>query len=265
LISNSLLLGIDFEDQERLYGKKGTTRLKKSSKILMRFLKKHKIKTTFFIVGDVARENDKIIEEIILNGHEIACHSNNHIPLNQLNSKKFSNDLKTNKKILEAIGAKNIYGYRAPRFSLTKKHKWVYEVLKDEGFKYSSSVLPGNPVEYGWKDIGPKPILINKILEIPITMIKFPFFSVPYGGLYLRLIPEILLLKYINNKRFDQIVSYIHPYDFDFNQKPIDSNINYFKNKLLFYNRLSTYGKLDRLVKKFKTIKYIDFFNQIIK
>lgn len=258
-------MGIDFEDQERLYGKKGTTRLKKSSKILMKFLKKNKIKTTFFIVGNVARENQGIIEEIVLNEHEIACHSNNHIPLNYLDAKKFSIDLKKNKKILEEIGAKNIYGFRAPRFSLTEENKWAYEVLKDEGFKYSSSVLPGNPIEYGWKDIGTKPILINKILEIPITMIKFPFLSIPFGGVYLRLIPEVLLSKYIINKRGNQIISYIHPYDFDFDQKPRGLDINYFKKKLLFYNRISTYRKLNNLIKNFKTIKYIDYFNQIKK
>jgi len=264
-MKSPLLLGIDLEDQERLYGRKGDTRIRFATKYLLEFLNENNIKTTFFIVGDLARENNKIIEEIISSGHEIGCHSNSHITLDNLNPKKFSIDLKRNIKILKDLGAKNIFGFRAPRFSLNKQTKWAYEVLLDQGFKYSSSVLPGKTLEYGWEGLDQKPNIQNKIWEIPMTLIKTPFLGIPFGGMYFRLIPE-LLTKQIQSNYLSEglpLVSYLHPYDFDYKQQKLSLNKNYLKNTLLFYNRKSTIPKLANIIQHFTPMKYIDYLNQL--
>ena len=263
-MKSPLLLGVDFEDQERLYGTEGTTRIKYATKYLLRFLNKNNIKTTFFIVGNLARENNKIIENIIASGHEIGCNSNSHTSLDKMKQKEFSIDLKKNKQVLKDLGAKDIFGFRAPRFSLSEKTKWVYEVLHDQGFQYSSSVLPGNVLEFGWKGFDIRPNIQNKIWEIPISLIDTPFLGFPIGGMYLRLIPNIIISKWLNNfNKVRPLVSYIHPYDFDFKQKKTSLNINYIKNELLFYNRISTVPKLRNLLLKFSPMKYIDYLKQL--
>ena len=251
------LLGIDLEDNERNYGIKGKTRFKYASELLLDFLDEHNIKTTFFILGESARENKNIIRRIISSNHEIGCHTNDHTPLDRLNPKSLYKNLKKNKEILFDLGAKDIYGFRAPTFSLTKKSKWVYEILYELGFKYSSSIMPSKfGVQYGWKDFGYHPRKVYGLWELPISIHKIGFIDIPLGGFYLRLLP-IFLLRLLN--RSEALTSYIHPYDFDYLAPLKRLKSNYILNYLLYYGRKSTLSKIKLLSKKHSYMKYIDY------
>ena len=256
----NFLFSIDLEDQERLYGKTGRTRIDYSTSILLAYLEELKVQITFFVVGEFALENKSLTKKIIECGHEIGCHSYEHNPLESLNPKSFKNDISKNKKILEDLGAKNVVGFRAPKFSLTKNCDWAYGVLKDQGFKYSSSVMPTKlGVQYGWNEFGFNPVKIDGILEIPVSIFRSLMFYLPVGGAYLRLIPKSLLSKLPIHS--DDLVSYIHPYDFDFDQPYSKLKNNFFNNFLLFYNRKSTIPKISSLAKNRTVIKFIDYFN----
>ena len=50
---------------------------------------------------------------------------------------------------MEGITGKNVLGYRAPSFSITKKSLWAFDILEELGFEYDSSVFPTNHDIYG--------------------------------------------------------------------------------------------------------------------
>ena len=155
------------------------------------FLDEQNCKTTFFVVGDVAKAYPHLIEKIVLKGHEIGCHSNRHTPLDKMDPETFKSDLNENMKALFDCGVKNIYGFRAPVFSLCENTKWAHQILADMGFVYSSSVLPVKNPLYGWPSFGKDiKIVDEKICELPVTFYKSPVFSFPFsGGIYFRIIP----------------------------------------------------------------------------
>src|SRR5438874_10538550 len=57
------------------------------------WLPRHAFHATFFVVGEMARRYPDLVREIAHRGHEIACHSNRHIPLDQQSPEEFRADL----------------------------------------------------------------------------------------------------------------------------------------------------------------------------
>lgn len=74
---------------------------------------KYETKAIFFVLGDIARKNPKLIKTIYNKDHEIASHGVSHIPLWDLNYDKFNSELKDFKKIIKKIlgNATQIYGF----------------------------------------------------------------------------------------------------------------------------------------------------------
>ena len=237
----------------------------------LNWLNKYNFKCTFFTVGNIAEIYPSLINEIVMEGHEIAAHSNNHIPLNKLTKNEFKDDLKRNVDNLLKCGSNQIKGFRAPIFSLTESTKWAYEVLEELNFKYSSSVLPAKNPLYGWKEFGVTPKKVNKsIIELPMTLGRIGFLRLPYaGGVYFRALPNWVIKNKIKNHRYKvktsllPLLGYFHPYDIDCNQeKFIHPGINNNKlyNKLMYYNRNKVFDRLDYIIENdFEIIRYDDF------
>ncbi len=221
----------------------------------LEWLKSSNSKCTFFVTGDIARLYPSLINEIISEGHEIACHTNDHLPLDKQTPIEFRIDLEKNILALERAGAKKIEGFRAPIFSLTPKTQWAYDILFELGFTYSSSVLPAKNPFYGWENFGYSPKRVNnKIVEIPLTMGKFGPVIVPaVGGVYFRVLP-FLSIKSITKKRLKNkmpVVGYFHPYDIDSEQERYMNpgiNDSHFYNFLMYYNRSKVFNRLDGIM-----------------
>jgi len=220
------LFSIDLEDIRDMVpnGHQYEERLPETTNQYLNFLSENKAKVTFFVVGDVARNYPEIIQQIIHEGHEIACHSDKHIPLDELGEDRFKKDLDTNINALLKAGATNIQGYRAPIFSLTKTTSWAYKYLAEAGITYSSSVLPANNFQYGWEGFGKDPVTIENVLEIPMSILNNQRFPYPFGGgAYFRVLPTFLIKKAFK-RAFQQnktVLGYFHPYDIDTEQKGI--------------------------------------------
>lgn len=219
------------------------------------FFDKHAIKTTFFVVGNVARAFPDTIRLIADKGHEIACHSNAHIPLNKHSKQSLKNDLGENLNALYKCGIKKVYGFRAPTFSLTAQSEWVYDILADFGFTYSSSVLPAKNPLYGWSGFGNNMRLMNgKIHEIPMTTAKILFLNVPFaGGVYFRVFPFFLTKRYFNKnwQNHQPVLSYFHPYDIDYKQEKFmhpGINNSTFYNYLMYANRKNLLKKIEKVI-----------------
>ena len=266
-IPTHYLLSIDLEDIQGSTKEKPSNpaRIYEVMRRCLSLLNKHEIKITFFAVGDLAKKVPLLIREIIGSGHEIGCHSQNHTPLDKLTAKEFKYDLMRNVEVLKNLGAERVQGFRAPFLSLVNSTKWVWDVLADSGFKYSSSVLPARNPLYGWEGFPRIPTkLSNGLWELPVSVTRKLVFNIPFAaGSYLRILPKPFIshfCKWYESQCFP-IISYIHPYDMDEHQEKLKVMENPVFNWLLYYNRKSTIPKICGLLGKFPAIRFIDYVN----
>jgi len=266
-----LLFSIDFEDIRYLVpdGFKYEERLPQMIGKYLDFLRRHDAKGTFFMVGKAAKHYESLVKEIIAEGHEIGCHTYDHKPLNFHTIESFREDLGKNLDILYALGAKDIHGFRAPGLSLTAKTSWAYEVLEEHGLKYSSSVMATKSAFHGWPEFGTDFKLVdNKIWELPPTLLRNPFLSIPFASsVYFRFLPVMFSKWAMNNafKRGDPVISYFHSFDIDFEQERfmhpgVDGSQLY--NFLMYYNRKGMLERFEKMLPKDITImphgKYVE-------
>jgi polysaccharide deacetylase family protein (PEP-CTERM system associated) len=261
----TFLFAIDLEDIRLMLtnGSRYKERVPDNTYKYLEWLKKYNANCTFFITGNVAIKYPSLINEIIKEGHEVACHTNNHTPLYRFSPEEFKKDLFINKNILLQCGAASVEGFRAPIYSLTEKTSWAYNILKEAGFTYSSSVLPTNNPLHGWKNFSKEPVLTaSGIIELPITVAKTFLYTMPVcGGIYFRNIPLFLLKKNIRSlKERTPLVAYLHPYDIDTEQEYFmhpEINNNKLYNYLMYRNRSKTFNRLDYIMTNgYKIITY---------
>lgn len=204
-------------------------RIVKNTKIILKLFEKHNVKATFFTVGHIAEKNPELIKEVVLQGHEIASHSQYHIDLRKMSPDSFEEDLKKSIKTLESISGEKIHGFRAPYYSINKQNFWVFDILK-KYVKYDSSVFPVKTTLYGlpkaprhaYKMSKSNPLLEDKnekLLELPPATLKIPIIgNFPIaGGFYLRMVPLSFIklgIKRINKQNKNAMI-YVHPHDID--------------------------------------------------
>lgn len=88
---------------------------------VLKVLKKHHAKATFFMVGSQVNANPKMAKKVYAEGHEIGNHSYSHADLKQLSNAKIKSQLsKTNKAIKSATGH-NPTAFRPPYGSVDKR------------------------------------------------------------------------------------------------------------------------------------------------
>lgn len=122
-----------------------------SAKEVLKILKKHQTKLTFFILGQIYDWYPQVIEKIAQEGHEIAYHTHTHDILKT--KKDLVNSLERSKGFLKKYKPR---GFRAPSFIITKEH---FSILKDYGFEYDSS----------YYDAYLSRELVNGLLELPVS------------------------------------------------------------------------------------------------
>ncbi|MBU3916011.1 polysaccharide deacetylase family protein [bacterium] len=264
------LFSIDLEDvSNEITGKNSYThRVPIMTHRILRFLKSTNSFATFFTTGDIARLFPSLIKEIVNEGHEIGCHSDKHLPLTALTPKLFKEDLQRNTDALRKAGADKIYGFRAPIFSLVKKTEWAYEILKELGFLYSSSVLPAKHPLFGWEEFGGDLKKTDGVFEVPLSITPFPLVRLPFsGGAYFRMFPLFILEFLFNNLKKSQkpITGYFHPQDIDVEiGKLIYKEYGAAYNFILNYNRSSVFKKIEGLTKKgYSLISYKSYIDNM--
>lgn len=270
--NKTYLFSIDLEDIRFLLkdGNSYPERVSINTKRYLDWLDKKGAKCTFFVVGNIAKAYPLLVKEIYDRGHEIACHTNMHIPLDKQTPEEFKRDIEQNLASLKACGVENITGFRAPIFSLTQETDWAYDILKELGFTYSSSILPAKSPLYGWKAFGKEPkTLTNGLMEIPMSVGNFGPLTVPYaGGVYFRILPSFLIRKKFRKEIAKKpVLGYFHPYDIDFDQERfMMPGINNSKlyNYLMYFNRKNVFKRLNKLVKNdIEIIRYDTYVKKI--
>jgi len=208
-------------------GSPGKPQIADSIALILNLFRRHGVRATFFVLGEIAQSNPEIIQSIRDGNHEIACHGMNHLPLRELTPEKFGADLRKFRSLMadllqEDIG---IYGYRAPTFSLDNRTKYALTCLADNGFIYDSSVYPIKNYLYGvrgaplsiyrpdFQDVS-KQDSKGRMLEFPLTVFEVGRLRIPITSFCSRVLPYVVLrsiLRRINRAR--PFVLYFHPWE----------------------------------------------------
>ncbi len=213
-MKREVLLSFDIEEfdfpKERgqdITVEKGVAVSKIGAQKILKILKRQKVKATFFVTGNFAKNAPEIVKQMLADGHEVAAHGVDHFIQKKT-------DIKEAKTILEKITKQKIVGWRQPRMQ-----KIDYDELSRHGYLYDSSVNPAFiPGRYNNSKLGRTPFVIptkfKQILEIPASTATF--LKVPLFWLALHLFPfwfYYLLVK-MSLKKTGLFVTYFHPWEF---------------------------------------------------
>ncbi|HAC34892.1 MAG TPA: polysaccharide deacetylase family protein [Gammaproteobacteria bacterium] len=208
-----------------------------------------KVKATFFVLGIVAEQYPDLVRKIADQGHEVASHGYSHVRVMHQNEEEFLADIDRTKKILEDLSAKEVLGYRAASYSISRETPWAYDALVKAGYRYSSSVYPINHDLYGDTSLPrlPYPVCSGALTEIPITTMQVLGRNFPVGGGgYFRLFPysySSFGLKRVNKQSAG--VFYFHPWELD-PEQPRELGLP-LKTRFRHYTNL---GKMEPKLKK---------------
>jgi polysaccharide deacetylase family protein (PEP-CTERM system associated) len=221
---------------------------------ILDLLQSKNVKATFFVLGALAEKFPGLIKEIDRRGHEIASHSFNHQQIHQQTKEQFAEDLKKSIRILNAITKKDVLGFRAPDFSITKDSLWALDVLVDCGLKYDCSIFPIRHPRYGMPDAER---FIHKVkrelIEFPPSTIRFLGYNIAVaGGAYFRVIPYGFIKRAINslNARGIPANMYFHPWELDPEQPKL--MMPWHRRFAHYTNLRNTKRRLERLLEDFQ-------------
>ncbi|WP_298524505.1 polysaccharide deacetylase family protein [uncultured Methanobrevibacter sp.] len=166
-------------------------------------LAKNDVRSTFFTTGNFALNAPEVMERIISEGHEVACHGVDHF-----NPKE--SDFRRSKEIVERVCGVKVTGYRQPRMFPV-----VESEIKKAGYKYNSSLNPAFiPGRYMNLKTPRTWFVKDGVMQIPSSVT--PFLRFPLFWLSLHNLPEglyhMLVRRVLKNDGY--FVTYFHPWEF---------------------------------------------------
>jgi polysaccharide deacetylase family protein (PEP-CTERM system associated) len=197
-------------------------RIERNIALVLDILAAANVKGTFFTLGWIAERYPGLVRAIVDSGHEVASHGYDHLRASEQTPAAFSRDAALSKMLLEEISGQPVLGYRAPSFSIGADNLWAFDVLREAGYRYSSSVYPVRHDHYGMPG-APRfayhPRSDTGLLEIPITTARIAGRNFPAGGGgYFRLLPYRMsrwLLRRVNVEDKQAGIFYFHPWELD--------------------------------------------------
>lgn len=218
------------------------SRVVASTRRITALLAEHGVRATFFVLGWVADRHPELVRELVAAGHEVGSHGYAHELVYRQTRDEFATDLaRASEAIRRALGPDGcdavLLGYRAPAFSVTDDSGWALDVVRDQGFRYDSSVVPVavkdgamNAALRGGKRRGLAGVGRfaarhgNGLWEMPPSTVALGGRNWPVaGGGYLRLLPLFLTqgaIRRINSEGHPAVV-YLHPWEVDAEQPEV--------------------------------------------
>jgi polysaccharide deacetylase family protein (PEP-CTERM system associated) len=141
---------------------------------------------------------------------------------------------------------------------------WVFDVLLEAGYRYTSSVYPIAHDHYGmphWPRFA-QPVR-EGLLEVPVTTLRRFNRNFPSsGGGYFRLLPYALsrwMIQQVNARDRQSAIFYFHPWEIDVNQ-PRVAGVGAKTRFRHYVNIARMEAKLQRLLADFRWGRMDDIF-----
>ena len=229
-------------------------------------------KATFFCLGKIATDFPEVIKSIASKGHEVGCHSHEHLWLTKMTPEQLQVDTHNAVAALEDVCGMKVVSYRAPAFSIGNVNKWAIEILANEGIERDASIFPAVRDFGGFASFPvDSPNLVSysgvSLKEFPICLAKLCGKEVAYsGGGYFRFFPYNYIQSKMNNS--DYAMTYFHIGDLLHNKGGMMSRKEYedyfkepgtLKNRVVRYvkSNLGTKGAFDKMVRLIKNNNFI--------
>ncbi|WP_373598948.1 polysaccharide deacetylase family protein [Paraclostridium bifermentans] len=124
---------------------------------ILDLLDKHKVKASFFLVGNWVDENKEIVEEIHKRGHDIGSHSNTHANMTQISDEDLKKELSIASDKIEAITGERPTMYRPPFGDFDNDSLKICEELGYTTVKWDID-------SFDWKEIGTNHV-VDRVLK----------------------------------------------------------------------------------------------------
>lgn len=230
--------------------------IEQNTRCVLQLLREFNIEATFFFIAKIARQAPDIVKAVSAAGHEIGCHSYEHVRIPGVGKDEFKEKLAEGKALLEEVSGKRVYGFRAPDFSITESSVWALDIIKELGFDYDSSIYPiGSHDVYGIKGAQTRiHLLRNGLIEFPLSTVQLLGRRLPFGGGgYFRLYP-ILITKVciaVINRVGEPCMFYIHPYEVG-TIIPKIPGLSFYRRFRHYYNCKNGIRRLTQIIKAFE-------------
>jgi polysaccharide deacetylase family protein (PEP-CTERM system associated) len=244
------------------------SRVRASTEVLLKTLEDAGVRGTFFVLGWVAQQQPRLVQEIYEAGHEIGCHSYWHRLVYRQTAEDFREDLRRARDVLQETTGDAVVAYRAPCFSITRRSLWALDVLIEEGFVIDSSIFPTFHDRYGIAGAPAAPHWIGRpagaIREFPLAVYRLCGYPLPIGGGgYFRLYPYMFTRRGLRaiNAEGRPVAVYLHPWEVDPEQPRLAwGGLNAFRH---YVNLRHTQDRLRRLLADFPLGTLSDAFAHV--
>ncbi|HEU4748507.1 MAG TPA: XrtA system polysaccharide deacetylase [Gemmatimonadaceae bacterium] len=227
-------------------------RLEVGLRLLLDLLSEHDARATFFVLGWIAERAPSLVREIVERGNEVASHGSDHRRVTTLSPDEFRESVRTSKRVLEDVTGREVFGYRAPSFSIVRGGEWALDILVEEDYRYDSSLFPVLRKGYGFVGGGRDPYQLElasgTLDEIPPATLNVGGAILPAaGGAYFRHLPYGLVRSALISaaKRGVPGTFYIHPWELDAGQPRLSVPL---------LTRVRHYGGLRRTVPRLRRL-----------
>lgn len=166
-------------------------------------LKQNGVRATFFCTGNFAEHAPEVMQRIMDEGHEVACHGVDHW-------QPKATDFAQSKQIVERVTGRQVYGYRQPRMFPVSD-----EEIEKACYHYNSSLNPAFiPGRYMHLTAPRRWFMKGRVMQIPASVT--PWLRFPLFWLSLHNLPESLYHWLVRRTlRHDgYFVTYFHPWEF---------------------------------------------------
>ncbi|UCD92973.1 MAG: polysaccharide deacetylase family protein [Methanobacteriota archaeon] len=223
-----IVLSVDVERDISKYIDESYIGVKEGIPQLLEILADLKIRSNFFLTGNVCRKHPAIMKEILGQGHNIGCHGSEH-KVQYYSSKtrewQEENISKAKKQISTVLG-KAPKAFRAPNFSVNSD---TIRVLESQDIRLDSSILPGRVVKkwrlmklLDFREAPREPYRPSRedptkpgdsnVVEIPVT--ENPLHpGIPIGSGTLNYFGKEEFLDAIREVRQSYVVLLFHPWE----------------------------------------------------
>ncbi len=246
------------------------SRIERNLDILLAMLDSFSVKVTFFWLGWLAERHPSLVRACYDAGHEIASHGYAHVLAYEVGLPAFRQDITRARLLLEDMTGEPIRGFRAPGFGITSRAPWAFDVIKEAGYQYDSSVFPASRAHGGI----PGSLLglyfvetqNGHLLEIPMSIVEILGRRTSlFGGGYMRLASKRLIKWGISRLQAAQqpLIIYVHPREIDPGQPRLPLGpLRRFK---CYVNMSSTLPKLKWLCESYRFYTLLEMVEDYIR